>query len=132
MKRIAIIAALMLTGISSAFAAGSIAERVVNANGYVLTLQLSDQKADAYTRCKHGDLAARMLSAREGDPNSTRRINLGCWLVNRDGSVEYSGVDENTGQDIYMRIDASNFKQLAGFKTWGDYMGPFMLSDVKE
>ena len=131
MKRIAILAALMLTGISSAFAAGPIAEVSTVENGFEVKLQLSDQKADAYTACKFGKLAARILVTRVGEPNSTQRTSVGCWVVNRDGAVEYSSLNEQTRQFDYAKVDAGNFKKLAGFTEWGNYMGPFMVSDIK-
>lgn len=128
MKLFPFLAAALLGCIQPALADQAIAERVVHANGYVLTVQLSDVKSDA--QCKFGKLAARILSAREGYP--AQRINLGCWVVNRDGSVEYSGYDEANGKDVYMKMDAAVFTQLPGFKSWGDYMGPFLLSQSQQ
>lgn len=132
MKRFAILAALMLGGVAPVMADQVVAERVVVTGNTVLTLQLSDQKADGATSCRYGDLAARMLAGRVGDTNSTQRINLGCWLVNRDGSIEYSAVDQGTGKDIYIRLTTQDFKTTRAFKSWGDYMGPFLLSDLQK
>jgi hypothetical protein len=106
-----------------------IAERVVPYKKLVLTLQLSDAPTDTID-CKFGNHAARLLSAVAGDPGSTRRINLGCWLVNRDGSVEYSGVDQVTGNDIYIKLTTADFKTLPAFTSWGNYMGKFMVTSA--
>lgn len=132
MKRFAILAAIMLGGIAPAMASEVVAERVVVTGNTVLTLQLSDQKADGATACRYGNLAARMLAARVGDQNSTQRINLGCWLVNRDGSIEYSAVDQNTGRDIHIQLTTNDFKTTRAFKSWGAYMGPFLLSNAQQ
>uniref|UniRef100_A0AAU6W2X9 DUF2141 domain-containing protein n=1 Tax=Pseudomonas phage Touem01 TaxID=3138548 RepID=A0AAU6W2X9_9VIRU len=129
MNRIAIIAALTLAATGTAHA-GAIAEAASVDAGYEVRLQLSDAKSDASVPCKFGKLSARILTARVGDPNSTVRTSVGCWVVNRDGSVEYSSMNERTGQFDYAKVDASNFKKLAGFTEWGAYMGPFMLSDA--
>lgn len=129
MKRIAMLATLMLAAIGTAHA-GPIAEVAVIEGGYEVKLQLSDVKADAATPCKFGKLAARILTARVGDPNSTIRTSVGCWVVNRSGAVEYSSLNEQTGQFDYSKVDAGNFKKLAGFTEWGNYMGPFLLSDA--
>jgi len=117
-----ILGSLMLLSSAPAFAADTIAEAATVESGYVIKLQLSDQQADAYTPCKFGTLAARIVATRVGDANSTQRMSLGCWIVNRDGSVEYSSKNERTGQFDYAKMDASNFKKLSGFKSWGEYM----------
>lgn len=128
MKRILAAAALALAFIGAA-QAQPIAERVVNYKKIVLTLQLSDGPVDSID-CKFGHHAARMLSAMAGYPASTQRINLGCWLVNRDGSIEYSGVDQNTGKDIYILLSVDDFKTLPAFTTWSDYMGQFITASA--
>lgn len=115
----------MVTG--SAQADQTIAERVVPYKNLVLTLQLSDAPTDTID-CKHGRYAGRMLSAVKGYPASTQRLNLGCWLVDRDGGIEYSGVDQVSGRDISIKLTVDDFKTLPGFTRWADYMGPFMVT----
>lgn len=129
MKHIVAAAALMLAFIGSVQADQPIAERVVPYKKLVLTLQLSDGPVDSID-CKFGRHSARMLSAIAGDPASTQRINLGCWLVDRDGHVEYSGVDQVTGQEIYIRLTVDDFKTLPGFTSWAAYMGPFLVTST--
>jgi hypothetical protein len=127
MKQVIAAIGLVLAMVGSANAEQAIAERVVTYKTTVLTLQLSDGPVDSID-CKFGQHSARMLSAVAGYPASTQRINLGCWLVNRDGSVEYSGVDQNTGKDIYILLSVDDFKKLPGFTTWSDYMSQFLLT----
>lgn len=134
MKRIVILATAMLLS-SQAFASSVIAEKAVTANGYTVRLQLLDEKVEGALRnivkCEFGSNLARMSTEVAGAPQSSKLSSMGCWVVSRDGTIEYSALDRTTGKFLYVKTSADQYQTYSAFKTWGDYMGAFMLSDTQ-
>lgn len=122
-------------GLAGAAHAGTIAEKVVTQNGSTVRLQLMDEKVQGalakYVKCEFGTMLGRLSAEVAGAPQSNQLMALGCWVVSRNGAIEFSAVDSTTGKFMYIRTDASEYRKTAIFSSWEDYMGNFMLSGDK-
>lgn len=119
-------------GLAGTAHAGVIAEKAVTKNGSTVRLQLMDEKVQGalakVVKCEFGDMLGRLSAEVAGAPQSNQLMALGCWTVNRSGSIEFSAVDSTTGKFMHIRTEADEYRTTAIFSSWGDYMGEFMLS----
>ncbi|WP_154660664.1 hypothetical protein [Pseudomonas cremoricolorata] len=129
MKKVMASAALVMCSGNSFSAV--VAEKIVIQDGYTIRLQLLDEEVagpiEKFIKCQFGVNLARLSSEVVGAPQTNELQALGCWVVNRDGFIEFSATDHHTGHPIYLKTSVDQYTTAPAFTSWGDYMASHTL-----